>query len=546
VASEEAGGRAEITAKPPAADVRAELERILESPHFVAAERSRRFLSFLVNETLAGRTNRLKEYTLAVEVFDRPESFDPRISPSIRVETSRLRRRLEHYYLTLGREDPVLIELPRGTYTPEFRLQADVLHLREEFAALPPADVADLPSGLTGGPTIAVLPFENLDDGESLFADGVTVEIMTALSRFRDFHVIGRNTTFQHNAKDGVARIGRQLGAGYVLHGSVRRAKNRVRIHAELSNGVTGIVLWAERYERDLTVESVFDIQDEIASHVVTTVAQPHGVIVRPEQAAARRKPLEHLDAYDALLLFYDYTARQSPVGHARALEAIERAVQQEPDSATLIAVRAQLYLDMYRFGFNLQGSRQQALDEGTRGAHAAVQMDPQNPRAYHALFLAQFAHGDLRAFREAGKRALALNPNDTDTLADFGLHLIMSEEDELGRLFMKVALALNPEPPDWYWFAFFSLHFARDEFEDALDMALRAQNESFYWMHCMQAVAYAQLGMMDEATAAVQRLLGLFPDFPDQARPEVARWLSPARAARVLENLRRAGLAVD
>ncbi len=546
MATGDADNRADGVENPSAAAVRAELERILESPHFTAADRSKRFLGFLVGETLAGRTNRLKEYTLAVEVFDRAESFDPRTNPSVRVEASRLRRRLEYYYLTLGREDSVLIEMPRGSYTPVFRLQADVLHLREELAALRAEDVPELPSGLTGGPSIAVLPFENLDGGERLFADGVTVEIMTALSRFRDFHVIGRNTMFQHDAKDGAARIGRQLGARYVLHGSVRRAENRVRIHAELSNGATGRVLWAERYERDLTVESVFDIQDEIASHVVTTVAQPHGVIVRPELALVRRKPVEHLDAYDALLLFYDYSARQSPAGHARAFMAIERAVQSEPDSATLAAVRAHLYLDMYRFGFNLQGSREQALGEGTRGAHAAVNMDPQNPKAYHALFLAQFAHGDLRGFRESGKRALGLNPNDTDTLADFGLHLIMSEDYELGRLFMKVALALNPEPPDWYWFAFFSLHFARGEFDEALDMALRAQNEAFYWMHCMQATAFAQLGMMDEAAAAVQRLLVLFPDFPAQAQREIERWLSPARAGLVLDNLRRAGLAVE
>jgi len=545
VTTRDTTGGAEGAEMPLAAAVRAQLERILTSPHFAAADRAKRFLTFLVEETLAGRHERLKEYTLAVEVFDRDASFDPGTNPSVRVEASRLRRRLEHYYLTLGREDPVLIELPRGTYVPVFRPQADVLHLREELAALPPEEMAQLPAGLSGGPAIAVLPFENLDEGERVFADGVTVEIITALSRFRDFHVIGRNTTFQHDAKEGAEKIGRQLGVRYVLHGSVRRADQRVRVHAELSSGVNGMVLWAERYERDLTVESVFDIQDEIASHVVTTIAQPHGVIVRPELAQVRRKPLEHLDAFDAVLLFYDYAARQSPAGHARALAAVERAFQAEPDAATLCAIRAHLFLDMHRFGFNLQGSREDALETAMHGAQAAVQMDPLNPKAYHALFLAHFAHGDLRAFREAGKRAVGLNPNDTDTLADFGLHLIMSEDYELGRLFMKVALALNPEPPDWYWFAFFSLHFARGEFDAALDMALRAQNEAFYWMHCMQATAYAQLGMRDEAHAAVGRLLLLFPDFPAQARDEIARWVSPARARVFLDVLRGAGLAV-
>ncbi len=532
-------------AGPSEADVRAQLGRILASPHFAAAERASRFLAYLVEEALAGRSERLKEYTLAVEVFDRDASFDPSANPSVRVEASRLRRRLEHYYLTLGREDPVLIDLPRGTYAPAFRPQADVLHLREEIAALAQEDRPELPPGLTGGPAIAVLPFVNLEEGDRVFADGITVEIITALSRFRDFHVLGRNTTFLHDGREGAAQLGRQLGVRYVLQGTVRRADNRVRLHSELASGVTGSVLWAERYDRDLSVESVFDIQDEIASHVVASIAQPHGVIARPELAAVRRKRLEHLDAYDALLLFYDYAARQSPAGHRRALEAIERAIHVEPDAATLCAVRAHLYIDMYRFGFNLLGSREQALEEGLRGARAAQQLDPLNPKAYHALFLGHFARDELEAFRAAGKRAVALNMNDPDALADFGLHLIMSDDLELGRLFMKVALALNPLPPDWYWFAFFTLYFARSEFEAALDMALRAQNEDFYWVHCMRVVAYAQLGMLDEARAAVQALLALFPDFPRQARVEVARWVNAKRAEPFLEALRAAGVAV-
>jgi tetratricopeptide (TPR) repeat protein len=110
----------------------------------------------------------------------------------------------------------------------------------------------------------------------------------------------------------------------------------------------------------------------------------------------------------------------------------------------------------------------------------------------------------------------------------------------------MKVALTLNPEPPDWYWFAFFSSHFMRGQYEEALDMALRAQNEDFYWVHCMQAAAYGKLGMEEEARTSVRRLLALYPDFPSQAGAEVARWLSPKRSEEVLDLLRQAGLDVE
>ncbi len=542
--SGESGGGPALGVPPEPEAIRAQLERILASPHFSGTDRSRRFLRFVVEEALAGRSERLKEYTLAIEVFDRDDTFDPSTNPGVRVEASRLRRRLEHYYLTLGREDPVLIELPRGTYVPVFRPKADILHLQEDIAALTSTDLTTLTPGFPDGPSVAVLPFDNLG-GERFFADGVTVEIITALSRFREFHVLARNTTFQHDAREGITQIARRLGVRYVLHGSVRRDENRIRVNAELSSGTNGKVLWAEGYERDLSAASVFDIQDEIANHVVTTIAQPHGVIARPEAAQARHKPPESLDAYDAVLLFYAYSAHHAPEGHARALEAVEHALQTEHDSASLCAVHAYLYLDMDRFGYNLRGSREEAREQGMRSAQAAVRLDPLEPRGYHALFLAHFARGDLRAFREAGARALALNMNDTDTLADYGLHLILSDDLERGSLFMKVALTLNPEPPDWYWFAFFSLHFTRGEMEEALDMALRVQNESFYWSPCMQAAVYARLGMKEQAAAAVQRLLALYPDFPARARAEVGRWVNAKRADSVLDALGEAGLAI-
>jgi len=527
--------------------VRLQLERILMSPDFVAADRGRKFLRFLVEEALAGHANRLKEYTLAVEVFDRNASFDPTTNPAVRVEASRLRRKLEHYYLTLGREDPVLIELPRGTYAPVFRSHADVLHLRDDMSALETTALpALLPIDSPGGPSIAVLPFVGLgDESERLFADGITVEIISALSRFRDFHLIGRSTTFQHREKQDAVTLGRLLGVRYLLWGDVRRAEHRLRVSAELSSGTDGQVLWAEVYEQDLSVRSVFDIQDDIANHVVATIAQPHGVIVRPEIARAKRKPLKHMDAYECVLLYYDYAAQQSPERHARALAALDRAVAVEPDSAAVLAACSMVYTDMARFGFNVQGTREEALVTGLRFAQTAVKLDPLNPVAYHALFLCQYARGDLKAFREAGKRAVELNPNNTDILADYGLHLILSDDLEPGRLLMKVALALNPEPPDWYWFAFYSLHGARGEDEDALDMALRATNEDFFWTHGMQASAYARLGMKDEARAAVQRLLVIYPDFATKARSELERLVGPGRIERALDALREAGLAV-
>jgi TolB-like protein len=529
--------------------VREQLERILASTHFAAAEGARKLLRFLVEEKLSGRGQRLKEYTLAVEVFGRDPSFDSKTNPAVRVEASRLRRRLERYYLTLGREDPVLIELPRGSYVPGFLPHADVLHLREDLAEARAAHggVAATESlAMPGGPSIAVMPFENLgDESGAPFADGITIEIVTALSRFREFRVLGRSTVLNHRGERDAVRLHAELGARYVLAGSVRLAESRLRVHAELLSGADGTVLWAEGFERDLQAGSIFEVQDEIANHVVATIAQPHGVIGRPAAAVAMRKAPGSLDAYECLLLFYDYGANHSPERHLRVRAALEAETRKEPDAAALWAALSMVHNDTWRFGFNVEGSREQARDEALRAARKAVQTDPLNPLGYHALFLVNFARGDLKGFREAGNRAIELNPNHTDILADYGLHLTMCDDWTLGRVFLKVALSLNPEPPDWYWFPFFIWHFENGEYDAALDFALRSQNQAFFWTHGMHAMAYTALDMRDEAAAAVARLLHVYPEFPAKAREELARWVSPERRERTIEVLRRAGLLI-
>jgi len=534
--------------RPPAAAIREQLERILQSAQFAGAESARKVLRFLVEETLAGRAHRLKEYTLATEVFGRDRSFDPKANPAVRVEASRLRRRLEYYYLTLGRHDRVLIELPRGSYVPNFQPHADVLHLREDLARVRAGDkvTASLAAPLERGPSIAVLPFAAAGgETDCVFCDGITVEIVTALSRFRELHVIGRGTAFRHRGERDVVKLHDELGIDFALTGTVRREGDRVRVNTELLHAPDGSVRWAHAYEHDLSTSAMFEVQEEIANHVVASIAKPHGVIARPKLEMARHKAPGSRDSYDCLLLFYDYAANRSPEAHRKIRDALERQTREEPGVASLRAALSFVHTDTWRFGFNVDDTREAARDRGWKAARTAVRLDPLNSLGYHALFLACFARGDRKGFREAGNRCLELNPNETDALADYGLHLTFCDDWTVGMLLLKFSLALDPEPPDWLWFPFFLWHFDRGEFDAALDMALRSRSEGFFWTHAMHAMAYAALDMRDEAAAAVSRLLLAYPEFPARAYAELSLWQSPARLERTLAALRRAGIPI-
>ena len=229
------GEREGDTAALSADRVREQLDRILASRGFVQAERIGLFLRYVVEEALAGRGDRLKEYSVAIEVFGRDDSFDPQTSSVVRVEASRLRTKLDEYYREAGVSDSLVIELPRGGYVPIFR--------SPQTAS----------AGFSDQPSIAVMPFTNMstDLEQDYFAAGITEDIITALSRVRQFPVIARNSTFSYKDKAvDIRTVANELGARYVMEGSVRLANNRVRVTAQLINGDTGNHIWADRCDR--------------------------------------------------------------------------------------------------------------------------------------------------------------------------------------------------------------------------------------------------------------------------------------------------------
>ncbi len=171
-----------------------QLERILVSDRFRGSARQKKFLRFIVEQTLAGRGARLKGYTVGVEVFDRKENFDPQLDPIVRVEAGRLRRKLEYYYLTAGSDDSILITIPKGGYVPSFRAVHN---------GFPGSDLQDSRQhyrGKTTRPSVAVMPFSNLggDQKQDYFVTGLTEELVVELSRYQEFKIIASQSTMRY------------------------------------------------------------------------------------------------------------------------------------------------------------------------------------------------------------------------------------------------------------------------------------------------------------------------------------------------------------
>jgi adenylate cyclase len=245
----------------PATAVREQLARVLKSSGFVSSARLCRFLTHLVNRTLAGDLHSLKEFSIALEVFDRTSEYDPNIDAIVRVEARRLRAKLKAYYEEgPGRSDPVLIGLRPGSYVPIFRwLDTQPSDQRQELGARIQPRCA----------SVAVLPFVNMspEPEQDYFCDGISEEIVNALTHVAELKVIARTSTFQFKgAKVDIREVGRRLGADVVIEGSVRKAGERLRITAQAVQTESGYHLWSETFRREL--KDIFAVQEEIAQAV--------------------------------------------------------------------------------------------------------------------------------------------------------------------------------------------------------------------------------------------------------------------------------------
>jgi TolB-like protein len=274
----------------PAEALRKHVEQILASPQFDASERNRRFLHYIIEETLAGRADRVKGYGIALAVFDRDESFDPQVDPVVRIEASRLRRSLERYYLTDGRGNRLRISIPKGGYVPHVEIKgADIT-----------GDLLSTPVAPEARPSLSVLQLRcfSSDDNPKAFAAELTEEIIAELVSYRWIHVFPSFGSGE-SPERGVLAPTRRVSPRFVFSGSVRCSDNWVRVIVHLVSGLNNEELWVRAYERDLGKTDRFELQKELAVNIVGGIAAPGGPLARWVQGEKTGDAAELVAAID-------------------------------------------------------------------------------------------------------------------------------------------------------------------------------------------------------------------------------------------------------
>jgi TolB-like protein len=392
---------------------------------------------------------------------------------------------------------------------------------------------------------VAVLPFTHRgsDPAVEALAEGLSEDILTGLARFSYLQVISHSSALKHASEAvDVRAFGREVGARYVIEGSLRQAGSVLRIAVRLVEATTGAHLWAETYNRAFEADRIFEIQDEVVPCIVSTVADWYGILPRSMSEAVRSRPVEELTPYEALLRAFGYYSRVTPEEHATVRPILERAVEKAPGHATAWAMLSLLYGEEHRFGFN---PLPDPLGRSLHAARRAVEAAPESHVCHVALAQAHYFRWELDSFRSAAERALALNPLDGASIEYLAHLLAFAGEWERGCALDERARRLNPHHPAWYWALPLLDAYRSGDYERARAVAPKAVMPGQYYSHALLAALYAQLGERAAAAGHLREGLALRPDLAQIARDQFAKWYPPELVEQLLDGLRKAGLDI-
>jgi TolB-like protein/class 3 adenylate cyclase/cytochrome c-type biogenesis protein CcmH/NrfG len=364
-----------------------------------------------------------------------------------------------------------------------------------------------------GKPSIAVLPFTNMsgNSADEYFADGMTDDLITDLSKISGLLVIARNSVFVFKDKAvNISDVGRQLGVRYVLEGSVRRAGGRIRINAQLIVVETGHHLWAERYDREYS--DIFTVQDEVIDKIVKAMAVR---LTDTEQQILTRVPTTSLEAYDNYLRAEQYSYAGIH-GIPMAMRLYEKAFEIDPEFSHAYASYARTAVDIWRFSYDQYLSNPIAKKLAYEAASQALRLEPDHPRAYSVLGLLQMVDGEHEQAVASGRRAVMLGPSSAD--AHLTLGVILTHAGLISEAIETVDTAQRLEPrlsPRMLTTAGF-IWFMDRQYERALEALERARLEmpENEVLSELLAMSYAKLGRRKDAAREIAKVLAVFPPF--------------------------------
>jgi len=579
----------EATSIPPAPDeVRAQLERMTASDDFNRSPQLGAFLRFVVESVLQGKSDRIKAYTIGVDVLRRDGKFDPQLDPIVRVEATRLRRTIDRYYAGLGADDTVRIDLPRGSYIPTFtkrptlpaatahsstldrfwsirlllvaivaviviaavvalslrRVQAPGVATAPSGAAQPTAAAA-LPPG-NGLPVLMMPSFEvsGTPGPRSMAARSLQETLSNAFTHFDLVNVQLESADRQAAAGNEAAPV-RDANADYRFSGSVEYGDDgAARLLFRLIDVADGSIVWSRVFDHVLGGDDKAAAEERIVRELAGILLQPFGVIYSYQRAKVLGGTLTD-PRYRCLVEVIDSFRSFDPAQQERGRDCLEQLTTRDPGFALGFSYLAAVDLREYLYDFGQRPGAAPPLERGLTASRRGVELNPESSRAYEMLFVIQFARRELNAAFDAANKALALNKYDMRLLGAYGARLISSGDIDKGLATLRQAGNDGTVRPPFEEFFLFLGEYLRGDISSAIFHADQITGDSFQLGLIARALAAAAKGDGEAAARALSRLVAINPAWRDDTRGALAKFFyAPAIVDRLGSDLAAAGLS--
>jgi serine/threonine-protein kinase len=487
-------------AKDTEAKIAEQLTRILSSKSFRQADRLKRFLSFIVEETVAGRGERLKEFVVGVEVFGKPESFDPRNDPIVRVQARRLRAQLSRYYREEAPESEILIELPKGGYSPTFRMLKSA-----------PARRTVRPT-LVSRNTVVVLPFADHSESgdQEYFCEGLTQEVIHALAGTAEIRLVAWNEGADAGGQAAIRTAAERSNAAVIVTGSVRKAGTEARITMSLIDTASGCYLWSGALDR--TLNNIFAVQEEVSRLIVEQLKRE---LIGGSQSRQIRHPAENLAAYNLYVQGRYHVSQRTEEGLRKAVEFFEKAIVENAQYAQAYSGLSDAYGLLGHYGVLAPA---EVWTKAASNAAWAVLQDENSAEAHTSLAHVKSTQDwDWVGAEHEFQRAIALDPRYPTAHHWYAMSCLtpLARLDQACEE-MMLAQALDPIS-SIIGRDLARIYYYKQDYDAALEQCdhsieLNPHFSPAYWI---LGLVQEQRGDFDESAAAFQRAIQLSPGSP-------------------------------
>ncbi len=514
-------------------EIRSSLEHVLASPDFKGTPQQVALLKYVVAQSLAGNSDRIKGYTVATEVFGRREDFDQNIDPIVSIQAARLRLALDHYYQAGGRHDTLRIDIPKGTYVPVFE--------KQPHAPLPDTQITraiDRVKGASAWPSVVVHPLCNLSGDPDLdsWGLGLVTELVDELNHYPNIRVLICGAGNPETEDD-------DCRARFALNGWIRSDGTCIKLNLRLTDTLTARQIWCHAYRFGAEGTRTIALQENIARQVAVNVAGKRGWIAKVWERGSENRLPQYAQTYETVLLYDRYKATSTPEAFQRAMTAAEKTVARDPDCGQAWTIRAALFADIY--ALDIPGY-ERPLEKAFEFAQMALRILPHDQRAHTIMAFVHLLRSDLPAGLAKAEQALDLGPETLFALDGIGYLMTLLGDWERGPGLIEKVIRLNPFYGNYVHYALWVNCLRQQQYDQARQETMKLTRSAHFWDHLAKAATCGLCGRIEEGRRCAAELLERKPNFPKRGRMLIGHFIKfDDITDRIIQGLEAVGVRV-